>query len=50
MMTSLWLSLQGVYDVTSTSMKSPDYVLSEIERVLSDMSIEYKRKKLASLV
>ncbi|CAI8029344.1 Maternal embryonic leucine zipper kinase [Geodia barretti] len=36
--------IKGVYDVTSTSMKSPDYVLSEIERVLSDMSIEYKRK------
>jgi maternal embryonic leucine zipper kinase len=36
--------IKAVYDVTSTSMKSPDFVLGEIERVLSEMAIDYKRK------
>ena len=36
---------QGVYDVTSTSMKAPECVVSEVERVLSEMGIEFKRKK-----
>jgi hypothetical protein len=36
--------VKGVYDVTSTSMKSPEFVISEIERVLSEMGIEFKKK------
>ena len=38
-------AVQAVYDVTSTSMKTPEFVMEEMERVLSDMSIEYKKKK-----
>ena len=38
------LTIQGVYDVTSTSMKAPEHVIAEIERVLLEMGITYRRK------
>ena len=36
---------QGVYDVSTTSRMSADDVLGELERVLQQMNVNYRRKK-----
>jgi len=37
--------MQGVYDVSTTSsIKTSDEVLLEMERVLQQMNVDYKRK------
>jgi len=40
-----YLFMQGVYDVSTTSsIKTSDEVLLEMERVLQQMNVDYKRK------
>lgn len=44
-----FLSLQALYNVSSTSTRSSDEVLDELKRVLEDRDIMYKEKGYVSL-
>ena len=45
----VFVSLQALYNVSSTSTRSSDEVLDELKRVLEDRDILYKEKGYASL-
>lgn len=36
--------IKGIYDVSTTSMQSSDSVIREVERVLQELNVDYKRK------
>ncbi len=44
MLQMLFFALQGVYDISTTSMKDSQEVVDELEHVLTQLNVKFKKE------